>query len=643
MNKYKIKFGEVFDKNPPQNIQDLYYCDNKGNKKIKNLKDFITFFDDSLCSCMLKLYNIESNFMSISISYNEYNQKEDENELELKTISKDSIIAIMKVKKKCDCGFLSKNKNFLALSKIELIEQLNCKTSKINNLEKTNEWNLTKETIEKFYDVIIDINSILKLKEGWEVEMTEEGEKKYEDFKGQELIRIGVVGNVNKGKTFVLSKLSKIILPSGMSISTKGISVKYPELKDNNNRKYILLDSAGFETPIKKDDLSKLRISYDNNIDKEMDYHSEIGNNNGNNTNLNENNELLKMKIKDQKFKEKLRDILITESFLQNFIIVNSNILLLVVDLLTTSEQKLINKIKHDIKKLNKNDIKKLFIIHNLKTFRLKEQVEKYINEVLFNSGTFNLQKHEDITAEAKTIGGEHFTESEDKNVKVYHLIFAADDSEAGQYYNTYTINFIEKQYSDVYSKTKFDIIEELKKQFANSSKRYLNKGIELSDFNSNEEIKETKVIKLKNKSEEVSLKKCFTDELGYHQFKGSGFEPPYNLFKKDDILELRIEVPGNVKPLISNPVCIGENTYIQVKGKKNPDKELKDPDNDSIANTREFGDFNLQIELRTDKYKIKKVLKENKIKNGILFVKYELENELNEEPLASVELDEEI
>ena len=107
--------------------------------------------------------------------------------------------------------------------------------------------------------------------------------------------------------------------------------------------------------------------------------------------------------------------------------------------------------------------------------------------------------------------------------------------------------------------------------------------------------------------------------------------------------MELRIEVPGNVKPLISNPVCIGENTYIQVKGKKNPDKELKDPDNDSIANTREFGDFNLQIELRTDKYKIKKVLKENKIKNGILFVKYELENELNEEPLASVELDEEI
>lgn len=167
--------------------------------------------------------------------------------------------------------------------------------------------------------------------------------------------------------------------------------------------------------------------------------------------------------------------------------------------------------------------------------------MEKYLKEVLCNSGTFDLQKHEDITADKKTIEGEHFTEIEEKDVKVYHLIFAADDSEAGNYYNTYTINFIEKQYSDVYTKIKFDIIEEVKKQFSNSSKRYLIKAIELSDFNSNEEIKEKKLIMLKNKNEELSLKKCFTDEWGYQQFKGRGFEPPCTLFKKDNTLELRI------------------------------------------------------------------------------------------------------
>ena len=57
--------------------------------------------------------------------------------------------------------------------------------------------------------------------------------------------------------------------------------------------------------------------------------------------------------------------------------------------------------------------------------------MEKYLKEVLCNSGTFDLQKHEDITADKKTIEGEHFTEIEEKDVKVYHLIFAADDSEA--------------------------------------------------------------------------------------------------------------------------------------------------------------------------------------------------------------------
>ena len=55
--------------------------------------------------------------------------------------------------------------------------------------------------------------------------MTSEGEKKYEEFKNVNLIKIDTVGNMNKGKTFILPKLSKIQLPSGTSINTKGIIV----------------------------------------------------------------------------------------------------------------------------------------------------------------------------------------------------------------------------------------------------------------------------------------------------------------------------------------------------------------------------------------------------------------------------------
>ena len=71
-------------------------------------------------------------------------------------------------------------------------------------------------------------------------------------LKNEKIIKIGVIGNSNKGKSFILSKLSKIDLPSGTSIRTEGLSVKYPDLNVYTNRKIVLLDSAGLETPVLK-------------------------------------------------------------------------------------------------------------------------------------------------------------------------------------------------------------------------------------------------------------------------------------------------------------------------------------------------------------------------------------------------------
>jgi hypothetical protein len=122
---------------------------------------------------------------------------------------------------------------------------------------------------------------------------------------------------MNKGKSFILSKLSKIQLLAETSINTKGITVKYPKLENTSNRKYILVDSAGFESPI---------LSYDDDDDI---YKFEK---------INENEEDKQQKL----FREKAKDVLITESFLQNCLIEFSDVLLLVVDNLTYSEQKVI-------------------------------------------------------------------------------------------------------------------------------------------------------------------------------------------------------------------------------------------------------------------------------------------------------------
>ena len=65
---------------------------------------------------------------------------------------------------------------------------------------------------------------------------------------------------------------------------------------------------------------------------------------------------------------------IITELFLQNYIINNSDILILVVWILTYSEQKLINRIKIEIKRTK--IVKPLYIINNLMTYFDKKEIE---------------------------------------------------------------------------------------------------------------------------------------------------------------------------------------------------------------------------------------------------------------------------
>jgi len=86
--------------------------------------------------------------------------------------------------------------------------------------------------------------------------------EKYEDFKAKIAIKIGILGNSNVGKTFLLSKLSKKDLPHG--IRTEGLSIKYPDSSPIIDRNIILLDFCGFETPIltegnEKKDLMKIK------------------------------------------------------------------------------------------------------------------------------------------------------------------------------------------------------------------------------------------------------------------------------------------------------------------------------------------------------------------------------------------------
>ena len=326
-----------------------------------------------------------------------------------------------------------------------------------------------------FYDVIINIKSIKDISEGWEVKLSKRAEEKYESFKKDEIIKIGVIGNANKGKSFLLSKISKIDLPSGTSIRTEGLSIKYPEINNLfKNRKIALLDSAGLETPVLKME--------DKNIEK---------------------------KSEKEIFKEKSREKIITELFLQNYILYNSDILLLVVGILTYSEQKLLNRIKTEmqIAKL----AKPLYIIHNLITYTTIDQVKEYISTILLKSLTFNLvEGHNigtEINKESKT-----FYYSEGNNI--FHLIFANEGSEAGKYYNELTLKFIENSYQTVSKLTSYDVIETIKERFIEVSKEIF-ENIEPKFTKNDFDNSDNKKIKLNNQKE-IILKRCLIDELGF-------------------------------------------------------------------------------------------------------------------------------
>jgi len=512
--------------------------------------------------------------------------------------------------------------------------------------------------LENFYDVVINIKSVKDISKGWEIKMSKKGAENFEKYKTKELIKIGVIGNSNKGKSFILSRISKISLPSGTSIKTEGLSIKYPDLKKFKNRKIVLLDSAGLETPVlneknidddedddekekEKNDMeliNNLKNNENINKNKENEVKSNVNDNeneNANKENNKENNKGTKNNEVDEKpkiFKEKSREKIITELFLQNYIIQYSDILILVVGILTYSEQKLLNRIKTDILKLKIN--RPLYIIHNLKTFYTIRQVKDYIKNTLRKSATFDLKKGQNISTDLKDINGTYFYER-NSNPKIFHLIFANEGSEAGNYYNNFTLQFIEKKYQDSTDLKPFDVVKTIKERFIVHSTEIIEKNnenqIRLDDIITDEEILKNKIIKLKT-PQKIILKRCLIDELGFSNLKGNGFEPNFNYYKKEVENEngkekkivVRVEAPGNSK-IESKIEYSGEYTIIRLTGTKRPDKEPKN-NNDNLHSTREFGEFNLDIPLKTEDYNIKS--KDPKIfdKNGIIVLEYECE-----------------
>ena len=459
------------------------------------------------------------------------------------------------------------NLNDLEKELISLKEKNKELNTYIKILDKVEE----KQKLEKnpldFYDIIVNINSMQNIKKGWEVQINENGKKIIESKEKNKKLVIGVMGNRNKGKSFLLQAISGEKMQTGTTINTIGLSIKFSE------DKFVLLDSEGSESPILGEHTNMLDIS---------------------------------------------RDKLFTEAFLLSYITKYSNALLLIVGCLTFSEQKLINKISEDIKKLKlKGNSKSLIVIHNLQTFETKEQVETYIKNTLKNSATFEIEEDKTNFSEKSNF----FCEKTEKFIK--HFIYAKEDSEAGKYYNQKTINSIKSLYNIDSNKYVYDyketIIEHFKEmseimydlkekvefnleetnnenKIINDQKNELNNNIEDNNFgevynedNLNEEKMEIKendsniyLNKLILKSEvKLVLKKMVIDELGVFSFIKNGFNPDYECYYNKKELVINIECPEGVQ--LNAKRKRNRNQYggylfaIEITGQKSEDKAMED------------------------------------------------------------------
>ena len=574
-----------------------------------------------------KLKSKESELMKITEKLNSIKEQKSKMEIEFQkniqilqeelTKTKNNLELKETELKKVDNQIKEKDNQIEKLSKCkkenELLKKENDSLRRVINQGETKEEYLIKPA-EEFYDVIIDIKSINSLRnEGWKILHNEQRKEAYNKIIGEETMKIGVLGLNNVGKSFLLKKIAIPNLPSGYSIETKGISIKYADPKDNNDEEIkgiCILDSAGFETPLLKEE--KL-INNNKVIIKDK-----------------KNGDELENAIKFDEIEDDLaRDKAQTERFIEQLIISLSDMVILVVGKLTRTEQRLISRIKNMVKKNERNKIKSIIIVHNLAQYHKKIEVENHINYYLKKSATFKLGPKDYLGNNKIFKGRQYFYEITDdsKELQVFHYIMAKEGTEAGDYHNPFTLELIKQQYNSFNDRKPINIPDEIIKLFSELSTDIIGEKMDCQKLG-----KDNNLIKLVEDNQNNNAKKktrlnvqnAYIDQDGNYLKNKGKFEPKYSLSfykekkakKEDDeedededeenydkYLLLRLEIPGNILKLTARSTDPKTEKFkgIVIKGIKKKDefKEQSKEDFTVISDNRSYEEFSYFIELK--------------------------------------------
>lgn len=467
------------------------------------------------------------------------------------------------------------------------------------------------EKQSEHYDMILDFTSFNQLNnEGWTANFTPEGYKKYINSKNQNINVIGVVGNKNRGKSFLLGRIieeESYVPPSGFLVTTYGISCNFPKIveenEENDNKRLkkikgnlpiITLDTAGKDNPLLQNAFNK--DSYN-----------------------------IETITKDQK---------VSEIVLSDFIIQKANILIAVIEQLNFAEQEmlktLIDRLKQ--KEIEDHEKRKLIVIHNLMNISSDKGIEEFKKNILEKSLTFELKEQfmgdnddEKYHDSDKIFYIQKNIDKDQKKEKlqIYHFIIGDDLNESiKRNYNDPAIRYI-KDLITTEPQKHFDILQQFTQFIITNSKKYLC-GDKFLGFSKddliiekeqertvyiNKEKNETagKIIipiKLNNKNIKFETKKFKYDGENYIFL--NNIEPRYSakIYKKSEeeaYLQIIFEMFGKVT--FSNHMIDydEENDYIiiSIKGET---KESRGQQKTLIKlndNEVKYSDFEFQVKIK--------------------------------------------
>ena len=402
------------------------------------------------------------------------------------------------------------------------------------------------------YDAIFSCYSLKNLFEndkGWNYQMNTKFKNRFkkeekEINQNDKICPICLLGDSNKGKTFISNLLTGNKLKCGGDYKTKGINCKLSDFNFNNpgnkNEKFLIFDSGGRSEPLLIEPKEKEKL----------------------------NDETLKNTVESNN-----RDLKQSEEFSRNFLINNSKIIIVVVNQLSLSEQLFLYELKTEKK------YQELFILHNLYIFKTRREIEDYINNTLVNAIYFDITKgYFETLDEKEKFKPYYFKEEqndESEKALIAHLILGDFDSEDEwiKHFNERTLDFLKDKMQVCIPEDYFNIRKQLQKELRDTNK-IGEKSLLIEENVEKTKDEEKGVLKVSNESR-IDIQGAGNYVPGT-EFTISKYTPDYIFYIDQERFVIEVECAG----LYDNNIIIeGKSrkgkTYFKIRGEKKYPPEL--------------------------------------------------------------------